>query len=60
MRVREIRKIIEADGWYMVKQVGSHMQFKHAIKPGKITIPNHSGDLDKGTLKSILDQAGLD
>lgn len=59
MRVREIRKIIEADGWYMVKQVGSHMQFKHATKPGKITIPNHSGDLDKRTLNSILNQAGL-
>ena len=59
MRVREIEKIIKADGWYFVKQVGSHMQYKHPSKPGKVTIPNHTGDLDPTTTKSILRQAGL-
>ena len=59
MKVREIEKLISDDGWYFVKQVGSHMQFKHPTKPGKVTIPNHRGDLDKGTAKSILKQAGL-
>lgn len=59
MRVREIAKIIMADGWYFVKQVGSHRQYKHPTKPGKVTIPIHSGDLDIGTVNSILKQAGL-
>ena len=59
MRCKEIEKIITADGWYFVKQVGSHRQFKHPTKPGKVTIPFHSGDVDKGTANSILKQAGL-
>ena len=59
MRAIEIEKILLADGWYLVKQVGSHRQYKHPTKPGKVTIPFHRGDLDKGTVKSILTQAGL-
>lgn len=59
MRAREIEKIILDDGWYVVKQVGSHRHFKHPTKPGKLTIPIHSGDLDPRTVKSILKQAGL-
>lgn len=59
MRSREVEKIITSDGWYFVKQVGSHRHFKHPSKPGKVTIPIHSGDLDKTTVKSILKQAGL-
>ncbi len=59
MRVREIEKIILNDGWYFVKQVGSHRHYKHPTKPGKVTIPIHTGDLDKGTVKSIFKQAGL-
>ena len=59
MRAREIEKILIKDGWYFVKQVGSHRQYKHPAKPGKVTIPFHSGDLDKGTAESILKQAGL-
>lgn len=59
MRAREIEKIIVADGWCFIKQVGSHKQFKHPTKPGKITIPQHSGDLKPVTVKSILRQAGL-
>lgn len=59
MRAREMEKILTNDGWYPVKQVGSHKQYKHPTKPGKVTIPFHSGDIDKGTAKSILIQAGL-
>lgn len=59
MRARELEKILVEDGWYFVKQVGSHRQFKHPSKPGKVTIPFHAGDVDKGTANSILKQAGL-
>ena len=40
MTVRELDKLIRNDGWYLVKQVGSHMQYKHPTKAGKVTIPN--------------------
>lgn len=59
MRAREAEKLLLNDGWYFVKQVGSHRHYKHPIKPGKVTIPFHSGDIDKGTFDSILKQAGL-
>ncbi|HWR56494.1 MAG TPA: type II toxin-antitoxin system HicA family toxin, partial [Negativicutes bacterium] len=49
------------DGWYEVGQDGSHRQYKHSTKKGKITIPIHSmnADLTPGTENSILKQAGL-
>lgn len=59
MRARELEKILLQDGWYQVKQVGSHRHYKHPSKPGKVTIPIHTGDVDKGTADSILKQAGL-
>ena len=59
MTVREIEKPLLDDGWFTVKQVGSHKQFKHPSKPGKITVPIHKGDVSKGTANSILKQAGL-
>lgn len=59
MTVRELEKIINDDGWYLVKQVGSHKQYKHPEKRGKVTIPNHRGDVDIKTANSILKQAGL-
>ena len=59
MKVRELERILLTDGWYAVKQVGSHRQYKHPTKPGKVTVPIHTGDLEKGTAKSILKQAGL-
>lgn len=59
MRARELEKIILSDGWYFVRQLGSHKHYKHPVKPGKVTIPFHSGDVDKGTVNSILKQAGL-
>ncbi len=52
--------MIEADGWYLVVTRGSHRQYKHLVKPGRITISGHPADvLAPGTLNSILKQAGL-
>lgn len=59
MKFREIEKIILADGWQFKKAKGSHHHYIHPIKPGKVTIPNHPGDLDPQTIKSIMKQAGL-
>lgn len=59
MKAKELEKILLEDGWYFVKQVGSHRHYKHPSKLGKVTIPFHSGDIDKGTYNSILKQAGL-
>ena len=60
MKVRDVLKRIEEDGWYQVAQKGSHRQFKHPQKPGRVTIAGHPAqDMDKGTLNSILKQAGL-
>ncbi len=59
--VKEIIKILHRDGWQEVqgRTKGSHIQFKHPSKPGKVTVPSHSGDIPPGTLNSILKQAGL-
>lgn len=59
MRFREIEKIILADGWQLKKIKGSHHSYIHPSKTGKVTIPNHPGDLDPRTVKSIMKQAGL-
>lgn len=59
MTVREILKILRKDGWYETTQEGSHISLKHPSKPGKVTVPKHSGDLRPGTLNSIYKQAGL-
>lgn len=60
MKVREAIQMIEDDGWYLVATRGSHRQFKHATKPGRVTIAGKlSDDLAPGTFNSILKQAGL-
>jgi predicted RNA binding protein YcfA (HicA-like mRNA interferase family) len=60
MKVREVIRLLEADGWYLVAIKGSHRQYKHPTKPGRVTIAGHSGDdLAPGTLNSILKQAQL-
>lgn len=60
MTVREVLRIIEEDGWIMVAQKGSHRQYKHPIKTGRVTVAGHpKDDLAPGTLNSILRQAGL-
>ncbi|MBW0001629.1 MAG: type II toxin-antitoxin system HicA family toxin [Verrucomicrobia bacterium] len=60
MRVREAIKLIENDGWFLVRTRGSHRQYKHPQKPGLVTIAGKPGDeLAPGTTNSILKQAGL-
>jgi predicted RNA binding protein YcfA (HicA-like mRNA interferase family) len=60
MKVRDVLKLIEGDGWYQVAQKGSHRQFKHPVKQGRVTVAGHpSQEMDRGTLNSILKQAEL-
>lgn len=59
MTFKDLEKILKKDGWYYYDTVGSHIQYKHKTKTGKVTIPKHKGDVKKGTLNSILKQAGL-
>lgn len=59
MTARELLKLLHKDGWYDFDQDGSHLQLKHPTKPGKITVPIHSGkNIVPGTLHSILRHAG--
>ena len=60
VKVREIIRELERDGWQLDRQVGSHRQFRHPTRPGTVTVPGHLGDdLARGTLGSIRRQAGL-
>jgi predicted RNA binding protein YcfA (HicA-like mRNA interferase family) len=60
LKVSEIIKLIEADGWYLIATRGSHRQYKHPAKPGRVTIAGKaSADLPPGTERSILKQAGI-
>lgn len=56
---REIIKRLKADGWYEVAHEGSHVQFKHSTKPGRLTVKHPAKDIPKGTLASIERQAGI-
>lgn len=62
MKTKEIIKLIETDGWFEVRQKGSHKQFKHPVKKGLVTVPVHrlSSDVSPGLEKSILKQAGIE
>jgi predicted RNA binding protein YcfA (HicA-like mRNA interferase family) len=55
----DIITAIKADGWFQVAQKGSHVQFKHRTKPGRVTVPHPKKDVPKGTLRSIEKQASL-
>ena len=60
MKVRKVIKLMERDGWYLSRAKGSHRQYKHPFKDGLVTISGHlNDDIAKGTLNSILKQAGL-
>ncbi|MEK7415224.1 MAG: type II toxin-antitoxin system HicA family toxin [Planctomycetota bacterium] len=60
MKVRNAMKLIEGDGWYLVAQKGSHRQYRHPTKPGRVTIAGHPNDeLAPGTLNSVLKQAQI-
>jgi predicted RNA binding protein YcfA (HicA-like mRNA interferase family) len=60
VKVSDVLDVLRRDGWVHVATRGSHRQFKHPLKPGRVTVagkPSH--DLPPGTLNSILKQAGL-
>ena len=59
-KVRDAIRIVERDGWYHVTTRGSHRQFRHSVKPGKVTIPGKlSEDVGPKLWASIMNQAGL-
>jgi len=60
MKIRDVIKLLEKDGWYLSRTRGSHRQYKHQPKSGVITVAGKPGDdLAPGTLNSIFKQAGL-
>lgn len=60
MKVSEVLRLLHEDGWTLVATRGSHRQFTHRIKSGRVTVPGRPGDdLAPGTLNSILKQSGL-
>jgi predicted RNA binding protein YcfA (HicA-like mRNA interferase family) len=60
MKIREVIKLLESDGWLLVTTKGSHRQYKHPTKPGRVTVSGKLGDdIAPGTFSSILKQSGL-
>lgn len=60
MKVKELTKLLEEDGWYQARQRGSHRQFKHPVKSGTVTVAGTPNvDMPPGTLNNALKQAGL-
>jgi predicted RNA binding protein YcfA (HicA-like mRNA interferase family) len=59
MNSRHVIKQLLKDGWFEVNQVGSHKQFKHPTKKGRVTVPHPNLDIPIGTLKSVEKQAGI-
>ncbi|OGV64100.1 MAG: addiction module toxin, HicA family [Lentisphaerae bacterium RIFOXYB12_FULL_65_16] len=56
----EVIRRIKEEGWFQISQKGSHVQFRHPSKQGRVTIPHPRRDIKPGTLKSISKQAGLE
>jgi len=59
MNSREVIRMLKDDGWFEVAQSGSHKQFKHPLKPGRVTVVYPKRDIPEGTLRSIEKQSGL-
>jgi len=60
VKVRDVIRLLEGEGWFLVETRGSHRQYKHPIRPGRVTVAGKpSDDLAPGTLNSILKQSGL-
>jgi predicted RNA binding protein YcfA (HicA-like mRNA interferase family) len=60
MKVRDVIKLVEGDGWFLIVTKGSHRQYKHPTKPGRVTISGHPSDeMAPGTLNSVFKQAQL-
>jgi predicted RNA binding protein YcfA (HicA-like mRNA interferase family) len=61
LKVRDVIRQVETDGWYLDRVRGSHRQYRHFEKPGVVTIPGKPGDdLTPGTLRSVWRQAQID
>jgi predicted RNA binding protein YcfA (HicA-like mRNA interferase family) len=61
MKVRELIRLLESEGWRQLRQRGSHRQFGHPTHPGTVTVSGRlAADIPPGTLRSALKQAGLD
>lgn len=61
MNFQDVLKKLKKDGWYVVDQVGSHVQLKHPTKPGRVTLPKHGSKyIPIGTIKSIAKQSGIE
>jgi predicted RNA binding protein YcfA (HicA-like mRNA interferase family) len=59
MKVRDLIRRLERDGWVLVRTRGSHRQYKHPDRPGLVTVPGHlSDDLSFGTVRSVFKQMG--
>ncbi len=60
MKVRDVIKLVEADGWYLIEIRGNHRQYKHPVKKGKVTIPGHlSDEMVPFVLNNIFKQAQI-
>jgi predicted RNA binding protein YcfA (HicA-like mRNA interferase family) len=60
MKIRDVIQLLEGQGWFLVATRGSHRQYKHSVRPGRVTVAGKpSDDLAPGTLNSILKQSGL-
>jgi predicted RNA binding protein YcfA (HicA-like mRNA interferase family) len=60
VKVRDVIRLLEKDGWFQIRTKGSHRQFQHFVKPGTVTVAGKTGmDVPIGTLNSILKQSGL-
>jgi predicted RNA binding protein YcfA (HicA-like mRNA interferase family) len=59
MKSADVIRALLADGWTQVAQKGSHTQFKHPTRPGRVTVPHPKRDLPIGTRRSIEKQSGL-
>jgi predicted RNA binding protein YcfA (HicA-like mRNA interferase family) len=60
VKIRDVIRLLEEDGWVLIATRGSHRQYKHPLKPGRVTLAGKPSDeLAPGTLNSILKQSGL-
>ena len=59
MHSREVISMLTRDGWVEVNRVGSHVQLRHPVKPGRVTVPHPKRDIPVGTLRSIEKQSGI-
>ena len=59
MNSREVIRALEAEGWFKIAQKGSHVQFKHPVRLGRVTVPHPSREIASGTLRSIEKQSGV-